>query len=102
MTAIAALAATETLPAGMISVAHPVPVALRDLMTAFAAREGRHCHFVLFPGSRSTARGGPRSSSVCPPFRADSLLGLVHRPLGDRREPIDAMGVDLHGFGRAR
>ena len=49
MTAVAALAAADALTAGMISVAHPVPVPLRDLMTAFAAREGRNCHFVKIP-----------------------------------------------------
>ena len=43
VTAIASLSITEALLAGTISVAHPTPVTLQDLLIAFAAQEGRRC-----------------------------------------------------------
>jgi nucleoside-diphosphate-sugar epimerase len=100
MTAIAALAGADTLPAGTISVAHPVPVPLRDLMTTFAAREGRHCHFVKIPWKpvygllRTTEAVG-----LHPPFRADSLLGLVRTaPRVVNTDRLTDLGVTLRAF----
>ena len=64
-TAIAALATTETLPPGTISVAYPNPVRLSELMAAFAAEEGRRCRFIPVPWQLVSSHFGPRNSSVC-------------------------------------
>ena len=49
MTAIVALAQAETLQPKAIPVAHPTPVALPDMLEAFAAQEGRRCLLVPVP-----------------------------------------------------
>lgn len=104
MTAIAALAAADTLPAGVISVAHPVPVSLRDLMTALAAEEGRHCHFVKI-GWRPVY-GFLRVAEYLglhPPFRADSLVGLVRpAPRLVNTDRLAPFGVRVQTFDGPR
>jgi nucleoside-diphosphate-sugar epimerase len=83
LAAITRLAALDALPVGLISVADPVPVRLRDLMTALAGQEGRRCRFVTIPSRvvymllRSAEAVG-----LHPPFRSDSLLGLVRAAPG--------------------
>ena len=101
MTAIAALAAADTLPAGMISVAHPVAVPLRDLMTALAAQEGRKCHFVKVPWKPVYGLlRAAESVGLHPPFRADSLLALVRTaPRVLNTEKLTELGLTLHAFG---
>ena len=100
MTALAALAAADGLPAGMISVAHPVPVPLRDMMTAFATREGQNCHFLKIPwqplyGLLMAAE----SVGLQLPFRADSLLALVRgAPRVANGDKLTGLGVTLHAF----
>jgi uncharacterized protein YbjT (DUF2867 family) len=101
MRAIAALAAADTLPAGVVSVAHPVPVPLRDLMTGFAARDGRNCRFVKIPWKPVYGLlRAAESVGLHPPFRADSLLGLVRTaPRAVNWEVLSGLGVTLHALG---
>ena len=100
MTAIAALATAETLPPATISVAHPTPVALPDLLTVLAAQQGRHCRFVPVPWQ--LVYGPLRTAEALHlrlPFRADSLLGLVRTaPEASGAEPLTTLGVTLHAF----
>ena len=100
MTAIAALAAAETLPPGVISVAHPAPVALSELMRALAAQEGRRCRFVSIPWK--PLYGVLRSAETVGlhlPFRSDSLLGLVRPAPGVANgETLTGLGVAPHAF----
>jgi nucleoside-diphosphate-sugar epimerase len=100
MTAIAALVAIEILPPGTISVAHPTPVMLSELITEFAAQEGRRCRLVPVPWQLvyrllRTAE----ALHLGLPFRADSLLGLVHTaPCLSDGEPLTGLGVTLRAF----
>ena len=81
--------------------AHPVPVPLRDLMTAFAAREGRNCHFVKIPWKPVYGLlRAAESVGLHLPFRADSLLGLVRTaPRVVNGDKLTGLGVTLHAFG---
>lgn len=103
MTVVAALAAADALPAGTISAAHPVPVPMRDLMTAFAGRQGADCRFVKVPWK--PVYGLLRAAETVglhPPFRADSLLGLVHgAPKVVNSEILAKMGVSVRAFDSA-
>jgi nucleoside-diphosphate-sugar epimerase len=100
MMAIAAFASADALPAGTISAAHPVPVPMRDLMRAFAARGGENCRFVKIPWKPvyGLLRAG-ESVGLHLPFRADSLLGLVHgAPTVVNQDMLARLGVTLHEF----
>jgi nucleoside-diphosphate-sugar epimerase len=100
MAAITALVQVESSPSGPISVAHPVPVRLQELMAAFAAQEDRKCRFVPVPWQ--LVYGLLRTAELLKvplPFRADSLLGLVRSaPTITNAEPVTALGVTLHAF----
>ena len=100
MKVIAALAAVETLPPGTISVAHPTPVELQDLLVALAAQNGRQCRFVPVPWQLVYAL--LRTAELLRlrlPFRADSLLGLVRTaPCVSGGEALTALGVALQDF----
>lgn len=100
MEAVAALAAADALPAQTISVAHPDSVQMRDLMTAFAARGGAKCRFVKIPWKPVyVALRGAESIGLHLPFRADSLLGLVHgAPRVINQDILGRLGVTLHEF----
>ena len=100
MKVIALLASAATLEPGTISVAHPSPVTLVDLMRALAAQEDRRCRFVPVPWHliywllRSGEFTGLRL-----PFRADSLLGVVHTAPGlVGGDQLARLGVTLHAF----
>jgi nucleoside-diphosphate-sugar epimerase len=100
MKVIALLASAATLEPGTISVAHPSPVTLVDLMRALAAQEDRRCRFVPVPWQliywllRSGEFTGLRL-----PFRADSLLGVVHTAPGlVGGDQLARLGVTLHAF----
>lgn len=79
MAAIAALATSEKLPPGPIGVAHPIPVPFRDLLAAVHPWHGRRPLFVPLPWRIVywVLRIG-ETLGITLPFRADSLLGLVH------------------------
>jgi len=101
MKAICALASATTFEPGIISVAHPTRVTMTDLMTRFAEQENRRCALVPVPWQ--LVYGLLRSAEVvglAPPFRADSVLGLV----GTRGLSVNGidrlaeLGVTLHSF----
>ncbi len=100
MMAIAALTAAATLPSGTISVAHPSRVTLTDLLRAFAAQEGRPCRLVPVPWQ--SVYWLLRTAELLhlhSPFRADSLLGLVHAaPCLSGVEQLAELGVTSHAF----
>ena len=83
MRVIALLASATTLEPGTISVAQPSRVTLIDLLRAFAAQEDRRCRFVPVPWQLIywLLRSG-EFMRLRLPFRADSLLGLVHTAPG--------------------
>jgi nucleoside-diphosphate-sugar epimerase len=100
MTAIAALAAAETLAPGTISVAHPTPVILPDLLATFAAQEDRRCRLVPVPWHLVYCL--LRTAEILRlrlPFRADSLLGLVRTAscVSDGGQ-LAQLGINLHAF----
>jgi nucleoside-diphosphate-sugar epimerase len=100
MAAVAALAEARDLAPQTLSVAHPTPVVLPDLLTAFAAQEGRRCRFVPVPWQ--LVYGLLRTAELLRlrlPFRADSLLALVRTaPCVMNGEPVAELGVTLHAF----
>jgi len=100
MRVIALLASATTVAPGTISVAHPSRVSLRDLMRAFAAQEDRRCRFVPVPWQLIywLLRSG-EFMRLRLPFRADSLLGLIHTAPGlAGGEQLTRLGVTLHAF----
>jgi nucleoside-diphosphate-sugar epimerase len=102
MRAIGALASADRLDPGIISIAHPIRVTLRQLMTRFAAQEDRRCVFVPVPWQ--LVYGLLRSAEavgLTPPFRADSVLGLVGTTGLSVRgtDRLAELGVTLQGFG---
>jgi nucleoside-diphosphate-sugar epimerase len=103
MEAIARLASAETLEPGTISIAHPGKATLKDIMSAFAAEENRRCRFVPVPWQLvySLLRSG-ELMHLRLPFRADSLLGLVHTAPGLLGgDELDRLGITLRGFKSA-
>jgi len=100
MRAIVALAEVETLQPETISVAHPTPIVLPDLLKAFATQEGRPCRLVPVPWQLvyyllRTAE----IMRVRLPFRADSILALVHTaPCVGDDGPLTGLGVTLRAF----
>jgi len=79
MEVIALLAAAVDLGPGTISLAHGERSTLADLLSAFAAADGRRCRFIPVPWQPIYGMLRIGESMRLPlPFRADSLLGLVH------------------------
>jgi nucleoside-diphosphate-sugar epimerase len=100
MRVIALLTSATTVEPGTISVAHPSRVALTDLLRAFAAQEDRRCRFVPVPWQLVywLLRSG-ELMRLRLPFRADSLLGLVHTAPGlVGGDQLARLGVTLHAF----
>lgn len=83
MDVIALLAAATALEPGTISLAHGERSTLADLLSAFAAQETRRCRFIPVPWQPVywLLRAG-EAMRLPLPFRADSLLGLVHTAPG--------------------
>ena len=100
MALITMLASATTLESGTISVAHPDKVALKDLLISFAAKENRRFRF--FPVPWHLAYWLLRSGEYMRlqlPFRADSLLGLIHTAPGlIGGDQLSRLGVALHTF----
>jgi nucleoside-diphosphate-sugar epimerase len=100
MMAIYTLTSTPTPTPGTISVAHPTRVTLTDLLKVFAAQEGRRCRLVPVPWQ--LVYWLLRTSEFLRlhlPFRADSLLGLVHTaPTLSGIDQLAELGVTLHAF----
>jgi nucleoside-diphosphate-sugar epimerase len=103
MAAIALLAEAATLEPGTISLAHPDKVTLVELMNAFAADENRRRRFVPVPWQLvySALKTG-EFMRLRLPFRADSLLGLVHTAPGlIGADKLARLGVTMHPFQSA-
>lgn len=83
MEVIALLAAAADLEPETISLAHDERSTLADLLSAFAAQESRRCRFIPVPWQPIywLLRVG-EAMRLPLPFRADSLLGLVHSAPG--------------------
>jgi nucleoside-diphosphate-sugar epimerase len=104
MRAIALLASATTLEPGTISIAHPSRVTLLSLLRTFAAQENRRCRFVPVPWQLVywLLRSG-ELMRLHLPFRADSLLGLIHTaPSLAGGDQLARLGVTLHGFKPAK
>ena len=100
MRAVAALAMASTVSPGTISVAHPSPVTLADLLRGFAAQERRPCR--LFPVPWRLVYWLLRTAELLrlhSPFRADSVLGLVNAaPCLSGVDQLTRLGVTLRAF----
>ena len=97
---IALLASAVALEPGTISVAHPSRVTLIELLRAFAAQQDRRCRFVPVPWQLIywLLRSG-EFMRLHLPFRADSVLGLVHTAPGlVGGDQLARLGVTLHPF----
>ena len=100
MRVIALLASATTLEPGTISVAHTSRVTLTDLLRAFAAQEDRRCRFVPVPWQLIywLLRSG-EFMRLRLPFRADSLIGLIHTAPGlAGGDQLARLGVILRAF----
>jgi nucleoside-diphosphate-sugar epimerase len=104
MRAIALLASATTLEPGTISIAHPSRVTLLNLLRTFAVQENRRCRFVPVPWQLVylLLRSG-ELMRLHLPFRADSLLGLIHTaPSLASGDQLARLGVTLHAFKPAK
>lgn len=100
MKVIARLASATTLEPGTISVAHASRVSLPDLMRALAAQEHRRCRLVPVPWQLVywPLRGG-EFLRLRLPFRADSVLGLIHTAPGLLGgDQLARLGVTVQAF----
>lgn len=100
MRVIAVLSSAAHLAPGTISAAHPSPVRIKDLIRTFAAQENRRCRFVPVPWQLVywLLRSG-EFIRLRLPFRADSVLGLIHTAPGlEGEEQLGQLGVTLHAF----
>ena len=98
--AVAVLAEAEPMPRGPIGVANATPVPFRDLLTVLAALEGRRCRFIAVPWRTVYwALRACERAHLRPPFRADSLLGLVHpAPMVPGADQLEGLGISLRPF----
>ena len=102
--AIVALVGATEVCTDPIGIANPNPVTFRELVEGLARLDGRTCRTVpfawrpVFGALRTSERLG-----LDPPFRSDSLLGLV-RPAPDvpNLQVLDDLGVTLRRFGQPR
>jgi nucleoside-diphosphate-sugar epimerase len=100
MAVITLLVSSPSMEPGTISVAHPRRVALTDLLSVLAAQGGRRCWFVPVPWRPVywLLRSG-EALRLRLPFRADSLLGLVHAAPGlIGEERLARHGVTMSPF----
>jgi nucleoside-diphosphate-sugar epimerase len=100
MGVIALLASAVAQEPRIISVAHPSRVTLKDLLRAFAAQEDRQCRFVPVPWQLIywLLRSG-EFTHLRLPFRADSLLGLIHTaPSLVGEDQLARLGVTVQAF----
>jgi nucleoside-diphosphate-sugar epimerase len=104
MRAIALLASATTLEPGTISIAHPSRVTMKNLLRTFAAQENQRCRFVPVPWQPVYwLLRGSELMRLHLPFRADSLLGLIHAAPGLAGEDqLARLGVTLHAFQPAK
>jgi nucleoside-diphosphate-sugar epimerase len=101
MSSIALLASATALEPLTISIAHSSRVTLTDLLRTFAAQENRRCRFVTVPWR--LVYWALRSSELMRlrlPFRADSLLGMIHTAPGlVGEDQLARLNITLRTFG---
>ena len=100
MEVIALLAAAVDLEPGTISLAHDERSTLAGLLRAFAAQESHRCRFIPVPWRPIywLLRAG-EAMRLPLPFRADSLLGLVHSAPGLLGgDQLTRLGVEFSAF----
>ena len=101
MAVVARMASADILPSGVISVAHPDRVTLAELLKVFAAEEDHRPRTFSVPWQ--IVYGLLRSGEYLRlrlPFRADSLLGVVHAaPSLVGADQLIRLGITLRGFG---
>jgi nucleoside-diphosphate-sugar epimerase len=98
VSAVVALAGVDNMPARPIGVAAPKPVPFRALMETLAG--GRRCRFVPIPWQVLYASLRLGELLRLPlPFRADSIIGLVHpAPAVPGLQDLARLGVTLRPF----
>jgi len=101
--AVARMAAAAAVPSVPLGIAHPDPVSFRALLEGIAGAAGAAPRFVPFPWQ--LLYGGLRVGEVLGlplPFRAESLLGLVHSaPFVPNTDQVHALGIHLRPFDLA-
>ena len=99
--AVTAVAEAPAAPSRPIGVANPKGVEFRDLLSTIASWEGRTCRFVPVPWQ--PMYWALRLAELLPvtlPFRADSLVGLIHpAPSVPGGAELEALGVHLRELG---
>jgi len=97
---LVALAEADDVPKEPVCVAQASPVSFQDLITTFAAKDGRRCRYVPVPWP--VVYWGLRTLELLRvplPFRADSLLGLVRSaPSVPPSSVVEGLGVRLRSF----
>ena len=81
------------------ALAHPDPVAFADLLKKLAARRGKSLAALSVPGALAFA--GLRALEAVglrPPFRSDSLRGLLETPTALDPEPARRLGLSFRAF----
>jgi nucleoside-diphosphate-sugar epimerase len=100
---VLALAQADQLPSLPVGVAHPDPVLFTELLTSFAASQGKPRPRYV-PTPPMAVYGALRAAELFPlhlPVRADSLLGLVRpAPHVPNLEVLDGLGIALQPFPR--
>lgn len=89
-------------PAGFSAppaLAHPAPVEFQDLLKGLATRRGRKLGTVSVPGGLAlTGLRLLEAVGLKPPFRSDSLVGLLHTPVSIDPEPARRLGALFRPF----
>lgn len=81
------------------ALAHPAPVEFRDLLKGLAARRGRRLATLSVPGALAvTGLRALEAVGLKPPFRSDSLVGLLHTPASIDPEPARSRGAQFRPF----
>lgn len=81
------------------ALAHPAPVEFRDILKGLAARRGRKIGTVSVPGALAVM--GLRALEALglkPPFRSDSLVGMLNTPVSIDPEPARNRGARFRPF----
>jgi len=98
--AVARVVAAPAVPSVPLGIAHPDPVTFRVLLEGIAGAAGTAPRFVPFPWQ--LLYGGLRvgeALGIPLPFRAESLLGLVHSaPFAPNTDQVHALGIRLRPF----
>jgi nucleoside-diphosphate-sugar epimerase len=86
-----------------VGLANPEPVPFRRLMQGLAASQGRTLRAVPVPGQLASGMlKAIEALHISPPFRSDSLLGLLHPAAGvPGVERLKELGIEFRQFPSA-